>query len=83
MTNLKRTSYVDKELLDTMKEFFQKKRNLIIAHNFIRLCHRLVVYKQAYDISQEDLTMPASHTRAQYTIQVAFSEKYIIDIVFL
>ena len=59
MTNLKSTSYVVKEMLDTIKEFYQIKRNLIIAHNRIRLCHRLVVYKQAYDISQEDLTMPA------------------------
>ena len=34
---------------------------------------RLVVYKKAYDTSQEDLTVPTPHV--QYPIQVAFSEK--------
>ena len=33
-TNLKNTFYVDKEIQDSMKEFYQIKRNLIIQHNF-------------------------------------------------
>ena len=58
MTNLKNTFYEDKEMLDNMKEFYQIKRNLIIQHNHI--LPRLVVYKKAYDISQEDRTMPTN-----------------------
>ena len=56
--NLKNTFYEDKEMLDIMKEFYQIKRNLIIQHNHI--LSRLVVYKKAYDISQEDRIMPTN-----------------------
>ena len=35
----------------------------------------VVVYKQAYDTSHGGRTMPASHTTAHYTIQVAFLRK--------
>ena len=34
MTNLKCTSYVDKEKQDNMIKYYQIKRNLIIWHNF-------------------------------------------------
>ena len=34
-----------------------------------------VVYKKAFDTSRGGRTMPASHTTAQYTIQVAFLRK--------
>ena len=54
--NLKKTFYEDKEMLDNIKEFYQIKRNLTIQHNHI--LPRLVVYKKAYDISQEDRTVP-------------------------
>ena len=44
-----------------MKEYYLIQRNLIISILFLihhnRILPRLVVYKQAYDISQEDLTM--------------------------
>ena len=46
---------------DTMKKFFQIKRNLIISILFLiqynRILTRLVVYKQAYDISRGGRTM--------------------------
>ena len=35
MTNLKSIFYVDKEIQDIMKEFYQIKRNQIIQHNCI------------------------------------------------
>ena len=37
MTNLKNTFYEDKEMLDNMKEFYQKKRNLIILSIFSKI----------------------------------------------
>ena len=62
-------------MLDTMKEFYQIKRNLIIAHNRIGLCHRLVVYKQAYDIGQEDLISPRPTPQPNTPLKSHFSEK--------
>ena len=35
MTNLKSTFYVDKEMQDIMKKFYQIKRNLMIKHSFL------------------------------------------------
>ena len=54
------------------------QRNLIISFLFLSqhncFCNRLVVYKQAYDISQEDLTIPAPHPTPHHN-QVAFLGK--------
>ena len=35
MTNIKNTFYVDKEMQDIMKKYYQIKRNLVIYHNFV------------------------------------------------
>ena len=45
MINLKNIFYEDKEIHDTMLEFYLIQRNLIIS--------RLVVYKKAFDISRK------------------------------
>ena len=36
MTNLKSTFYVDKEMQDITKKYYQIKRNLILQHKCIR-----------------------------------------------
>ena len=57
MTNLQNTFYVDKEIQDIMKKYYQIKRNPIISfffpikHNCI--LSRLLVYKKANDISRK------------------------------
>ena len=56
-TNLKNTFYVDIEIQDIMKKYYQTKRNLIISILFLiqhnRILSRRVVYKKAFDISRK------------------------------
>ena len=51
MINLKIIFYVVKEMYDIMMEFFLTKRNPIFQH--ISITSRLVVYKEAFDISRK------------------------------
>ena len=57
MTNLKNIFYVDKEMLDIMRKFYQIKRNLIISILFLiqRNCilSRLSSVQKAFDIGHK------------------------------
>ena len=57
MTNLKKLSYEDKEIQDSMKKYYQIKRNLITPIFFLIqyncILSRAVVYKEAFDISRK------------------------------